>query len=217
MTENMIMQKTSPNGSQIEGITFGSVITSNHLQEQGILVGNRIPKDYFITQGRGESDITVHAGSYHLALKQAGIEMSNIMTYSSILPAIATEVPKPDRIVHGSVMETIMAVSNSVDGERVSAGIIFGWLFDKKTNQRYGGLVCEHNGNYTNEHIEWLLRSSLNELYINGFDDQFELRDMKLTIESFEPKKKFATAIVALCFTNYFYPVLQYNTTVLYQ
>ena len=37
----------------------------------GILVGNRIPKDYFVTSGIGESDITVHAGSYHLALKSA--------------------------------------------------------------------------------------------------------------------------------------------------
>ena len=47
---------------------------------QGIVVGNRIPKDYFVTKGHGESDITVHAGSYHLALKQANIETFNIMT-----------------------------------------------------------------------------------------------------------------------------------------
>ena len=46
-----------------------------------VLVGCRIPKDYFVTKGHGESDITVHAGSYHLALKEAGIEMCNIMTY----------------------------------------------------------------------------------------------------------------------------------------
>lgn len=52
----------------------------------GILVGNRIPRDYFVTKGTGQSDITIHAGSYHLALKKANIEMCNIMTYSSILP-----------------------------------------------------------------------------------------------------------------------------------
>ncbi|MBN2212904.1 MAG: arginine decarboxylase, partial [Bacteroidales bacterium] len=45
-----------------------------------MVVGNRIPKDYFITKGTGESDIAIHAGSYHLALKAAGIEMANIMT-----------------------------------------------------------------------------------------------------------------------------------------
>ena len=43
-----------------------------------VVIGNRIPKDYFITKGTGESNIAVHAGSYHLALKAAGIEMANI-------------------------------------------------------------------------------------------------------------------------------------------
>ncbi len=63
--------------------------------QKNLVVGNRIPRDYFVTTGSGESDITVHAGSYHLALKSAGIEMANIMTYSSILPGIANEIPKP--------------------------------------------------------------------------------------------------------------------------
>ena len=51
-----------------------------------IIAGNRIPKDFFITGGIGQSDITVHAGSYHLALREAGIEPYNIMVYSSKLP-----------------------------------------------------------------------------------------------------------------------------------
>ena len=71
-----------------------------------IVIGNRIPRDYFITKGVGESDITVHAGSYHLALKEAGIETANIMTYSSILPSIATEIERPI-INHGEVMECV--------------------------------------------------------------------------------------------------------------
>mgnify|MGYP001582426642 FL=1 len=82
------------------------------LNTQNLLIGNRVPKDYFVTSGKGESDITIHAGSYHLALKEAGIESYNIMTYSSILPGIATEVPKPQGLVHGSVMESIMAVAH---------------------------------------------------------------------------------------------------------
>ena len=75
-----------------------------------ILIGCRVPKDYFVTKGHGESDITVHAGSYHLALKACDIEMCNIMTYSSILPKIANEIPRPKTLLHGQVMETIMAV-----------------------------------------------------------------------------------------------------------
>lgn len=177
------------------------------LLSQNVIIGNRIPKDYFITTGHGESDITIHAGSYHLALKDAGIEMCNIMTYSSILPAIATEIERP-QMTHGEVMESIMAVAHSTKGKPATAGIIFGWLYDRDNGQKYGGLVCEHNGNYSKKEVERLLRLSLNELYTNGFDDRYELRDVKLTIDTFTPKKKHGTALVALCFKNYVVPLV---------
>jgi len=178
-------------------------------KETGILIGNRIPKDYFVTQGKGESDITVHAGSYHLALKDAGIEMYNIMTYSSIMPQIATEIPKPASIVHGSVVECIMAVATSKKGEKATAGIIYGWLYDKKTGKKYGGLVCEHNGHYSEEEIKQKLNLSLNELYYNGFSEQYELKDKRIMVESFTPAKQHGTVLVAICFTSYEYPVLK--------
>jgi arginine decarboxylase len=174
---------------------------------QNIVIGNRIPKDYFVTTGHGESDIAIHAGSYHLALKAAGIEMCNIMTYSSIMPSIATEIERP-QITHGEVMESIMAVSHSTKGKSATAGIIYGWLYDKKTGEKYGGLVCEHNGSYSKKEIERLLRLSLNELYTNGFDDKYDLKDTRLTIESFTPTKKHGTALVAVCFKNYVVPIV---------
>jgi len=178
---------------------------------KGLLIGNRIPREYFITKGTGESDITIHAGSYHLALKKAGIEKANIMTYSSILPAIATEIPRPDNFIHGEVMETIMAAAHGEAGTQVTAGIIFGWLHNRKTGEKYGGLVCEHNGSYPETEIEVLLKSSLQELYINGFQEDYELKDKKMIIESFIPHKTHGTALVALCFTNYIYPVISEN------
>ena len=52
----------------------------NERQFQSLTIGTRIPKDYFVTSGVGECDITVHAGSFHLALRDAGIERYNIMT-----------------------------------------------------------------------------------------------------------------------------------------
>jgi arginine decarboxylase len=177
--------------------------------QKGLVIGNRIPKDYFITKGTGESDITIHAGSYHLALKDAGIERANIMTYSSILPSIANLVEQPKDYTHGSVMETIMAVAHGNSGERVSAGIIYGWLHDRQTDERFGGLVCEHNGNYSESQLEEMLKASLNELYYNGFEEDYKLGKITLLKESFIPKKKYGTALVALCFTNYFYPIIQ--------
>mgnify|MGYP001577917635 FL=1 len=181
------------------------------LNTQNLLIGNRVPKDYFVTSGKGESDITIHAGSYHLALKEAGIESYNIMTYSSILPGIATEVPKPQGLVHGSVMESIMAVAHSEKGERATAGIIYGWLYDKETGEKFGGLVCENYGIETKEEIGGKLHQSLNELYFNGFSEKYGLRDIRLTVESFVPQKKHGTAIVAICFTNYVFPVIGKN------
>jgi arginine decarboxylase len=173
---------------------------------ESTLIGCRIPKDYFVTKGKGESDITVHAGSYHLALKEAGIEMCNIMQYSSILPAIAQRIERPESLTHGQVMETIMAVCNSAKGKLCTAGIIYGWLYDKVTGEKHGGLVCEHYGEITRREVENRLSASLKELYENGYQD-YELKDINLFVESFKPKKKFGTALVALCFTNYLVPV----------
>jgi len=187
--------------------TVGQAVTNN---PTGIIIGNRIPRSYFITSGVGESDITIHAGSYHLALRDAGIEVANIMTYSSILPGIAIEVPKPERrqIIHGSVMESIMAVSHVEAGEEANTGIIFGWLYDKKTGHKYGGLVCEHSGSYGEEKLHKNLNDSLEELYINGFEEEFELKDTYTITKSFVPKKKHGTALVSLCFTDYIYPII---------
>ncbi len=171
--------------------------------KMNITIGNRVPKDFFITKGSGESDITIHAGSYHLALKQAGIERCNIITYSSILPAIGREIAIPNNLVHGAVMETISAVASSSTGKRATAAIIFGWLYNKKTGEKYGGLVCEYNGDKSEKDASDSLRQSLNELYTNGYSDDFDLKNIKLTSESLVPEKKYGTALVALCFINY--------------
>lgn len=175
---------------------------------KGIITGNRIPREYFITRGVGQSNIAIHAGSYHLALKDAGIERANIMTYSSILPPIAKEIAKPDKYTHGEVIECIMTVANGNRLERLSAGIIFGWLYDVKTKKKYGGLVCEHYGNYPLDAIEERLNSSLQELYTNGFEEQFELRDIKVVTQTYVPEKQYGTALVAICFVNHYVPVL---------
>jgi len=174
-----------------------------------LLVQNRIPRDFFVTEGIGESDNAIHAGSYHLALKDAGIDVCNIMVYSSILPSVARRIEKNTTdLVHGSVMETIMACSNQKKGIRATVGIIFGWLYGRKTNEKYGGLVCEHSGTETEEEATDILKKSLKELYSNGYDRGFILRDVSIITKSFVPEKKFGTALVALCFKNYIYPII---------
>ncbi len=175
----------------------------------GLLVGNRIPRDFFEVAGCGESDITIHAGSFHLALQDAGIERYNIMTYSSILPGIARKVDPPAQMVHGAVLESILSVSHAEAGQTATAGIIYAWLYDRLSGKRYGGLVCEHNGNYPVEELKTKLYASLNELYENGFSDHYVLDQPTLLWKSFSPTKKFGTALVGLCFSSYVYPILQ--------
>lgn len=180
------------------------------LQTGGFYTGNRIPARYFETSGTGESDIAVHAGSYHLALKAARIDMCNIMTYSSILPEIATRIERPEKIIHGAVLESIMSVCNAGKGEQATAGIIYAWLYDRIQGSRYGGLVCEHEGNYDLRELERRLKASLEELYQNGYADRYELGEPRILSESFIPRKAHGTALTALCFTSYYHPVINH-------
>jgi arginine decarboxylase len=183
-----------------------SPATHTEQEISGITLGCRIPKDYFETSGKGESDIAVHAGSYHLALKDANIEKYNIMTYSSILPGIAQLIPQPKAMVHGCVLESIMSTCTVQQGQRGTAGIIYGWLYHRETNEKYGGLVCENYGDYSVEDLKTFLQSSLNELYINGFSEEYRLEEVKYLHETITPQKKYGTALVALCFTSYHFP-----------
>ncbi|MCK7469264.1 MAG: pyruvoyl-dependent arginine decarboxylase [Desulfosudis oleivorans] len=177
-----------------------------------LIIGNRIPKDYFVTKGTGQSDLTVHAGSYHLALKAAGVEMCNIMTYSSILPSIATEIPRPERLVHGSVMESIFSVCTVNKGERATAGIIYGLAVRQEDARTSTAAWCASSTAITPiQEIERRLHASLEELYTNGYSDDFDLKERRVITESFVPEKKYGTALVALCFVNYHYPILRVN------
>ena len=166
---------------------------------------NRVPGQFFVTKGSGESDVTVHAGSYHLALLDAGIEMANIMTYSSILPATAEliEHPGKDSITHGEVMETIMADSSCTKGQTATAGIIYAWL-SKKDGSLHGGLVCEYSGDLPPNLVPDHLREMLNELYTNGYQ-HMDLSEPVITVDSITPSKKYGTALVALCFLDHYW------------
>lgn len=177
---------------------------------QMIQIGNRVPFEFFVTSGTGESDITVHAGSYHLALRECGVEMANIVTYSSILPKDAKQVfqPAPGMITHGEVMECIEASSSCSYGEVATAGIIFGWLYDKKTGERYGGLVCEYNGSLAPELARGHLKEMINELHTNGYE-HLSLRDIEVHTSSITPEKMYGTALVMLCFVSYNVPIIK--------
>ncbi|MFA5796752.1 MAG: pyruvoyl-dependent arginine decarboxylase [Candidatus Woesearchaeota archaeon] len=176
------------------------------VSKQLIDMGMRVPRDYFVTAGVGESDYQAHAGSFHLALREARIEEFNIMAYSSIMPGNARQITKPTDLVHGAVLETIIAQSNVNQGECATAAIIYGWLYDKRVGNRFGGLVCEYNGKLSEKDAGESLRGNIRELHTNGYE-HYDLKDITLITKSFVPEKKFGTALVAICFVNYTVPI----------
>lgn len=181
-----------------------------------MIIPNKIPYEFFITSGVGESDLAIHAGSYHMALADAGIEKFNIMTYSSILPAQAKLIERPkefnpsaihqDKLLEfGSVMDCIMSVAHGTKGDHIQAGIIYGWLYhyDEKINneKKIGGIVCEYSTNEDKD-IEPILRGLLQEIYDRSFQG-YILKDVSIIKKDLEVTKKYGTALVALCFTSY--------------
>ena len=101
-------------------------------------VGNLIPHTFFVTKGSGESDLELHAGSYHMALHDAGISDFNIMVYSSVLPATAhiASMDEIDLPPFGSELKTILAVSHGQQDEFVSAGVVYAWMSQRPLPHR---------------------------------------------------------------------------------
>ena len=163
---------------------------------------NRIPKEFFITRGAGDSDNQIHAGSYHMALHEAGICEFNIMSYSSVLPATAVEIRQQDagKMPFGSELMTIMSSVNGRRGDTISAGIILGWLYDGE--RKVGGLVCEVNGRFDANTLVIRLNASLHELHDRTFPT-LKLKDLQTVTRTHTVKRKYGTALCALCFTSF--------------
>lgn len=163
---------------------------------------NRVPAKYFVTCGSGDSDNQVHAGSFHMALHEAGISDFNIQTYSSVLPACAKEVSREAAKLpkFGSEMMTIMAVANGEKGDFICAGITYGWLYEGR--KKIGGLVCEVSGKMEVETLAEELEKALTELHERTYR-QYELKDIQTHIMPHRVGRKHGTALVAICFTQY--------------
>ena len=170
----------------------------------GEILRNRIPFEYFLTKGKGSSDLEVHAGSYHLALYDADICNFNIQTYSSILPKTAKKITKEviKTMPFGSELYTIMSCVHGKKGEYISCGIIFGELIDDN-DEKIGSLVCEVAGNYDEETVlRKRLVDTLEDLHKRTYS-HYKLGETKLITNSYVSDKEHGTCLVALCFTSF--------------
>jgi len=163
---------------------------------------NRIPHEYFITKGCGESDYQVHAGCYHVALYNAKICNYNIQTYSSILPkdAIEINIDSVD-ISFGSELYTIMSCLHGTTGEYLSCGIVIGDLI--QNDNKIGSLVCEVTNKDKNINIKDQLNDAIFDLHKNTYE-QCTLNNLRYLTNDIEVTKKYGTCLVSLCFYSFF-------------
>ena len=201
------------NKKQIKNSTFLLVLAfliAFPAMAQDVIYGNRIPKDYFITWGKGESDVTIHAGSYDDALRMAGIEDYNLMKYSSVLPPESVEVPLPKETRHGAVLETIMAEQSGKKGERLTAGLIISKAIRKADGKYLGGFVAEYSGFDDKETSTKILQNAMKGIFERRYEPgTVEMGDTRVLVESFIPRKKYGSIMVVIGFTSYIFPQIK--------
>jgi len=196
---------------------------------KGTVYGNRVPYEYFITKGHGESDngsefLPYETGSYDAALTMAGIQNANVIEYSSVMPPTSKQISKEDglkRIRWGEVLETIKAGANGKKGDRLSAAVIVTSVTDPK-GRYLGGFACEYAGKMRRVEVEQSLLRSVEGMierrgyglvkggmvlganktnlgYIIRPGVIFEYDEMRVS-------KRYGSVLVALCFVSYVFP-----------
>tara|TARA_Y100000310_G_C20685859_1_gene818931 strand:- start:1254 stop:1841 length:588 start_codon:yes stop_codon:yes gene_type:complete len=170
-----------------------------------MVVGSRVPRKYFITSGQGESNYSNSPGSFHLALNDAGIGGTNLVGYSSVLPADLGKVDLPGYIRHGSVLEGIFAIAHGRVGETVTAGIAYGGLHGDEG--LVGSIAAEYGGNLDPGDAREFLVSSLREMHGGCYPD-LRMGSWETITSSFRPKKPYGSAVVAIGFTEFEVPII---------
>ena len=197
-----------------------------------LILGNRVPYEYFITSGSGQSNIgskglPYETGSYDEALTKAGIENANIIEYTSVIPTGAKQISKEEglkRIQWGEVLECIKAQTNDDKGKFISCAVMTTDVYDANDNF-LGGFACEYSGSETKEQAEKSLEGSIDgiierrnfgksnggaKMYQDNVTDKgYKYHPGKLFVyEGLDVKDDHGTVLTAICFVSYRYPDL---------
>jgi pyruvoyl-dependent arginine decarboxylase len=197
------------------------------------ILGNRIPYEYFVTTGKGESDagsdgLPYETGSYDAALNDAGIQNANIIEYTSVIPTEAKEISITEglsRIRWGEVLETIKAQSNGSRNSNISAAVMITTIHDPN-GKFYGGFACEYSGGGSKKEAEDSLLFSISDMIqrrgygkIIGTPKLYKdlKTDKKFTIhagkkfvyENLHVTKSHGTVFALICFVSHKYPILK--------
>lgn len=196
------------------------------------LLGNRLPYEYFITQGKGESNagskgLPYETGSYDAALFNAGIQNANVIEYTSVMPTESKEISREEglkRLQWGEVLECIKAQANGKRGSKISAAVITTSVTDPK-GKYLGGFACEYSGSGTKEDAgKSLMESIVGMIERRGYGImknpslfQYNITDKGYKIhpgkhfvyEDLKVTKEHGSVFTAICFVSYMFPVLK--------
>lgn len=148
-----------------------------------MIINNRIPYEYFITRGKGQSNIgspglPYETGSYDGALKEAGIHNTNVLVYTSIIPKEAKEISRKEgisRIRFGEVMECIKAEANGKTGKTLSVAIIVSSVKDSKGHY-LGSLASEYVNTFNTKKSENELVSNIEKSLLGSISEMVKHR-----------------------------------------
>ena len=201
-----------------------------------LILGNRIPYEYFLTKGKGESDagskgLPYETGSYDAALNDAGIENTNVIEYTSVIPTEAKEISRAEglkRLNWGEVLECIKAQANGKTGSTISAAVMTTTIIDP--NGKYiGGFACEYSGTGTQKDAEDSLANSIAGMIerrgygkINGVAQMYKNNSTHtgytiypgkiFHFENLHITKEHGSVFVAICFVSHKYPIITTKT-----
>ena len=196
------------------------------------VLGNRIPCEYFITVGAGESSagsegLPFETGSYDAALNDAGIQNANVVKYTSVIPTKAKRIDKEKGFANlqwGEVMECIMAQANGKKGDTITSAVMVTNVADK-SGKHLGGFACEYSGHGDKKDVEESLGESIEGMIerrgygtfpkkLKMYEDNKTDRGFiihpgsVLAFKSLDVKEEHGTVLASICFTAYDFPVI---------
>lgn len=206
-----------------QAIASGAQTDDNTGMMYGLVLGNRIPYEYFVTMGHNDTDLGPgddpwETGSYDLALMNASIENFNVLKYTSVLPPESKEINLSEAreyFHHGAAIETIMSDLNGVQGDTLCTGVGRIWV-RTLDGSLVGGFAAEYKKRYENQTVpekearaaakEALHTSLMGEVNRRYNASEYQFSEPTYAIDYLPVEKKYGTSLVALCWVNYIFP-----------
>ncbi len=151
---------------------------------------NFLPKEFFITSGKGVSKIS-ELNAFDMALADAGISQCNLVEVSSILPKGCEEIEQTP-IEPGTITFAVISRANGKNRETISAGIA--WALQK----RGYGIVAEDHNHRAESELKSNLEKRIEEM---AKSRGIKLENVKIRIETCTaPKDGFCCAVAVLVY-----------------